>query len=447
MNKEKKLSKNFDLKILTVSHVGSRGEGVAKLYTEFDYKEQYYNFFIPFSLPNELILAKPNYLSTEGIRAELIELKQPSIERTEPQCKHFFKCGGCTLQHWNFKNYNIWKTNKVSSQINILSSNVEIKQMLTSSLKSRRHAKFIAKKTKSDTIVGFNEYKSYFISEIGECIILDERLIKLIKEIKVPVSRMLRVGQTINIHANVLDHGIDLLIDGIDNIPYKELTKFNESIMKTNVIRLNRSQPNQPNDLLFVKENTSLSNNTYSSTIFPPPGSFLQATIDGENAIIETVIKGLEKIKNKKLVCELFSGCGTITLPLLSKGFKINAYEIDTESVDAINFASKKQGHGNKVNSQSRNLKNNPLTSEELNKFNAIIIDPPRSGAKLQFLNIAHSKVPIIISISCNINTFVRDARVLIENNYKLKWVQPIDQFLFTPHVEVVGLFELNLVH
>ena len=181
----------------------------------------------------------------------------------------------------------------------------------------------------------------------------------------------------------------------------------------------------------------------YSSTIFPPPGSFLQATIDGENAIIETVIKGLEKINKKKLVCELFSGCGTITIPLLSRGFKINAYEIDTQSVKAINFASKKQGYGNKVNSQSRNLKNNPLTSEELNKFNAIIIDPPRSGAKSQFLNIAHSKVPIIISISCNINTFVRDAKILIENNYKLKWVQPIDQFLFT-HPTLKSLVYLN---
>ena len=447
MNKEKKLSKNFDPKILTISHIGSRGEGVANLYTEFDYKEQNYNFFIPFSLPHELIVAKPNYLSAEGIRAELIEIKQPSSERIEPECKHFFKCGGCTLQHWNFKSYNSWKIKRVSSQINTLYSNAEIKQMLTSSLRSRRHAKFIAKKTRSDTIIGFYEYKSHFISEIDKCIILDERLIKLIKEIKAPIAKILRLGQTINIHANILDNGIDVLIDGIDNIPYKDLTKFNEYLMKTNVVRLNRSNLNQPNDLLFVKENTGLSNNTYSSIIFPPPGSFLQATIDGENAIIETVFKGLEKINKKKIICELFSGCGTITLPLLSKGFKIDAYEIDTQSLDAVDFASRKQGHGNKVNTQSRNLKYNPLTSEELNKFDAIIIDPPRSGARSQFFNIAHSKVPIIISISCNINTFVRDAKVLIENNYELKWVQPIDQFLFTSHVEVVGLFELNLVN
>ena len=447
MSKEKKLSRNFDPQILTIDYIGSRGEGVAKLFTEIDYKEQNYNFFVPFSLPHELILAKPTYLSSDGVRAELIELKQLSPDRVEPKCKHFFKCGGCTLQHWNFKNYSSWKAKKVSSQIKIISSDGEIKEMLVSSLKSRRHAKFVAKKTKLGTVIGFYEYKSHFISEIDECIILDDQLTNLIKEIKEPISKILRIGQTINIHANVLDHGIDLLIDGIDKIPYKELTKFNEAMMKTNVIRLNRSQLNQPNDLLFVKENTSLSNHVYSSKIFPPPGSFLQATIDGENAIINTVIKGLEKINKKKLVCELFSGSGTITIPLLSKGYTINAYEIDDKSINAINIASKRQGYGNKVISQSRNLKSNPLTSEELKKFNAIIIDPPRSGARSQFLNITLSKVPIVISISCNINTFVRDAKILIENNYQLKWVQPIDQFLFSPHVEIVSLFELNLVN
>ena len=123
---------------------------------------------------------------------------------------------------------------------------------------------------------------------------------------------------------------------------------------------------------------------------------------------------------------------------------KINNPDVPKQ-VNAINIASKRQGYGNKVFSQSRNLKSNPLTSEELKKFNAIIIDPPRSGARSQFLNITLSKVPIVISISCNINTFVRDAKILIENNYQLKWVQPIDQFLFSPHVEIVSLFELNL--
>ena len=141
-------------------------------------------------------------------------------------------------------------------------------------------------------------------------------------------------------------------------------------------------------------------------------------------------------INHNKCYSILDLGCaeGELSVFLAKKGHDVTAVDISETQL-------------NKVNTKSRNLKNNPLTSEELNKFNAIIIDPPRSGAKSQFLNIAHSNVPIIISISCNINTFVRDAKILIQNNYELKWVQPIDQFLYTSHVEVVGLFELNLVN
>ena len=101
----------------------------------------------------------------------------------------------------------------------------------------------------------------------------------------------------------------------------------------------------------------------------------------------------------------------------------------------------------NNVVTENRNLKTTPLNPEELTKYDAIIIDPPRSGARLQFSNIARSKVPIVVSISCNINTFIRDSKLLIENNYELKWVQPIDQFLFSSHVEIVGFFEMSRVN
>ncbi len=120
------------------------------------------------------------------------------------------------------------------------------------------------------------------------------------------------------------------------------------------------------------------------------------------------------------------------------------AYEINIDSIKAINLAAKEQGFSNKINAFSRNLKNNPLTHIELNKFDVIIVDPPRSGAKIQFEKIALSKVSIVISISCNINSFISDAKILLQNNYELKWIQPIDQFLFTPHIELVGLFLLK---
>jgi 23S rRNA (uracil1939-C5)-methyltransferase len=178
--------------------------------------------------------------------------------------------------------------------------------------------------------------------------------------------------------------------------------------------------------------------------MLPPPGSFLQATKNGELTIIQSVLNGLEKLGNNINVCELYAGSGSITLPLLSKGFQVSAYEISNDAIIAINSAAKEQGFVNKVKAVTRNLKNNPLTFLELNKFDAIVIDPPRTGAQAQFINIAKSQVSTVISISCNINSFIKDAKILFENNYELKWVQPIDQFLFTQHIELVGLFQLR---
>ena len=155
-------------------------------------------------------------------------------------------------------------------------------------------------------------------------------------------------------------------------------------------------------------------------------------------------MKGLNENKKTKLICELFCGSGTITLPLLKKHYQIHAFELDNESLKAVDIASRKEGLGNRVKVKARDLKNFPLTPDELRKYGAIIVDPPRSGAHLQFSNIARSNVPTIISISCNVNTFIRDSKILIGSNYKLKWVQPIDQFLFSAHVELVALFQLR---
>ena len=440
----KKLYKNFNPTTLSISHMGSRGEGVSTLLTEINYIEKEYNFFIPFSLPNEKITVKPEHISSEGIRANILEIINASQERVEPECKHFFKCGGCILQHWDFQHYTQWKFKKIKTPISLISKKTEMKSIITSPLRSRRHAKFVAKKTKSNLLIGFNEYRSNFISEIDECIILDKRLLDLVKNIKEPLNKILQIGQIINIHANVLDFGIDLLIEGIENISYTSLLAFNESLIKKNVIRLNRTLKDKSNDLLFVTEKATLSNAPFFSYMLPPPGSFLQATKNGETTIIQSVLNGLEKLGDKINICELYAGSGSITLPLLSKGYKVSAYEINNEAINAINLAAKEQEFGNKVKAVARNLKNNPLTFLELDKFDAIVIDPPRTGAQSQFINIAKSEVPVIISISCNINSFIKDAKILFENNYELKWVQPIDQFLFTQHIELVGLFQLR---
>jgi 23S rRNA (uracil1939-C5)-methyltransferase len=440
----KKLSKNFNPQTLIVQNIGARGEGISNKFTEMNFIEKEYNFFIPFALPTEKIIVKPYYISSEGIRANIIEVIEPSSERIEAKCKHFFKCGGCILQHWDFQHYSKWKSNKVKNPIKLISSKTVIKEINTSPLNSRRHAKFVAKKTKSGVIIGFNEYRSNFISEIDDCIILDKKLIELVKNLNPYLNEILKIGQIINIHVNLLDFGIDMMIEGIENIPYSSLLPFTEKLIKKNIVRLTRKLKDNTNDLLFINDKTNLSNLSGTSYMLPPPGSFLQATRNGEMAILESITNGLKGLPQKLHICELFSGSGSITIPLLERGYKVDAYEINSDAINAIDIATKKQNLANKVKVYTRNLKTNPLSSFELQLFDVIIIDPPRSGAQSQFVNIAKSQVPLVISISCNINSFIKDAKILFESNYELKWVKPIDQFLFTQHIELVGLFELR---
>ena len=444
MNKLKKLPKNIDNKLLTIKNIGSRGEGVSILTTQINYIENDYTFFIPFTLPDEIVIVKPTLSTSEGVRAVLIEIKSPSPKRIDPKCEHFFQCGGCLLQHWDFEEYSNWKASKISLPILRLSPTTIIKPIKTSSIRSRRHAKFKAKKNKFNTVIGFNEYKSKFITKIEKCIIIDSVLEKLLHDLEKPLNKLLGVGDEIDIYTNLLDNGVDLLISGIDKIDYYKLNIFIEVVSKTSVIRLHRRLKDSTDELLFTKDLSSLSNKSFSSITFPPPGGFLQATVEGENAILESVIHGLKENKITKLICELFCGSGTITLPLLKKNYQVHAFELDNESLKAVDIASRKEGLSNRVKVKERDLKVSPLISDELSKFGAIIVNPPRSGAYLQFSNIAKSKVSIIISISCNIHTFLRDSKVLIASNYELKWVQPIDQFLFSAHVELVALFQLK---
>ena len=319
MNKLERLQKNIDNIILTIKYIGSRGEGISDLTTQINYLKSDYTFFIPFTLPNEVVVVKPTFSSNEGVRADLVEVKSPSPKRIDPKCEHFFQCGGCLLQHWNFEDYSFWKVNKISLPILKISPTTTIKKIKISSIKSRRHAKFKAKKNKSNTIIGFNEHRSKFIVKIEKCIIIVSELEKIIQNLEKPLHKLLGVGDEIDIHANLLDNGVDLLINGIDEIDYHKLNIFIEAISKSSVIRLHRRLKDSSNELLFTKDLANLSNKSFSTITFPPPGGFLQATVEGENAILESVMKGLDESKKTKLICELFCGSGTITIPLLKK--------------------------------------------------------------------------------------------------------------------------------
>ena len=164
---------------------------------------------------------------------------------------------------FTFRINSFWKVSKVSLPILKISPNTTIKTIKTSSTRSRRHAKFKAKKNKSNTIIGFNEYRSKFITKIQKCIIIESELEKLIHDIEKPLHKLLGIGDEIDVHANLLDNGIDLLISGIDEINYHKLNIFIDSLSKSSVIRFHRKLKDNTNELLFTKDLSSLSNKSF----------------------------------------------------------------------------------------------------------------------------------------------------------------------------------------
>ena len=175
--------------------------------------------------------------------------------------------------------------------------------------------------------------------------------------------------------------------------------------------------------------------------ILPPPGGFFQATKFAEEIMIKSILNYLNSHKKYKIL-ELFCGSGTFTIPLLKNKHKLYSIDLDESSINNLIKACKIQGLYNNLKTSIVNLFKNPVTNTFLDIFDIVIIDPPRMGAKNQFLKIAESKVKKVISISCNIKTFTSDAKILLDSGFKLKTLIPIDQFLYTSHLEIIAFFE-----
>ena len=170
-----------------------------------------------------------------------------------------------------------------------------------------------------------------------------------------------------------------------------------------------------------------------------PPDAFVQPTAQGEKIIREKV---MEEVENAKRIVELFAGCGALALPLATKGHHVSAFDLAENHILALSLAARLHGIGERVNVEVRNLHRRPLIGSEFDRVDAVILDPPRGGAARQATHLAASQVAVIAYVSCDPNSFARDAKVLIAGGYSLMDVMPFDQFLWSPHVELVGIFK-----
>jgi 23S rRNA (uracil1939-C5)-methyltransferase len=394
---------------LDILEVGGRGDGVAE--------QDGRRYFVPFTLPGETVEAEPREERGGGLAADLVQILAPSRHRVRAPCRHFGRCGNCVLQHWRLDAYGAWKTELIVRALSLQRVTAPpFEAMLEALPNERRRADLIVR----GGLAGFHERGSHRALDIAECHVLRPALFGLLPALRGILPGSLAADAVVN----ETDSGLDVLIR-----PHKRVKLSLEENQKlaafahaADLARLSWGERARP-EPIAMRRTPRLAFGEV--TIEPPPGAFLQATRRAEQAMRTTVATWLPGARK---VADLFAGVGTLTL---GQPFRTTLHELDKEAVAAV------AGLG----AVRRDLFRNPLLAAELKPFDAVVLDPPRAGAAAQAVELAKSKVDRIVYASCDPGTFARDARFLAEGGYRLEKLMPIDQFLWSVHVELIALF------
>ncbi len=353
----------------------------------------------------------------------------PGPHHQTPPCHHFPNCGGCQLQHLDDESYAAFLTDRITGALAAQGLTAPIRPPALSPPRTRRRAALHAESKGGTVTLGFSEGASHNIVDLRECWILTPGLFALIAPLRKLFARVLK-GRA-RLHLTELDQGVDVLIEGKITDSLAAVEAITAFCGANGIARLAIDDGIGP-ETRWEPQGTTI---TLGGVAVPfPAGSFLQATREGEGALVNAV---REVIGGATLCADLFAGLGTFALSLPGK---IYAAEAGRDAILALQSGASRAGRT--VFAEHRDLFRRPLTSAECDRFQAIILDPPRAGAKEQVAQLAESKVPIIAYVSCNPSSFARDADILCKAGYTLDWVQPVGQFRWSTHVELAARFE-----
>jgi 23S rRNA (uracil1939-C5)-methyltransferase len=410
---------------LNILEVGARGDGVAE--------EGGQRYFVPFTLPGEIVEAEPREQRGEGVVADLIEVVAPSRHRERPPCAHFGTCGGCALQHWRADVYAQWKVSLIEralAQRGVQAPPFE--KMLLGASEERRRVDFVLRRQGKRVLAGFHARGSASIVDVGTCVIARPALAALLAPLRKALGAILPDGAAADAIANETDSGVDVLLRPHKRLDLtldrrQALVAFAE---KANLARVSWGDRARAEPIVTRRAPLLLLGGV---AIEVPPGAFLQASKRAEATMRAAVTAWAGDAPR---LADLFAGVGALTF---GRAGKTSLFESDKAAVEAASAAARKHG-GNRVAVEKRDLFRNPLTAQELDGFDAIVLDPPRAGAAAQVTELARCKVKTIVYASCDPGSFARDARALQDGGYRLEKLMPIDQFLWSSHIESIAL-------
>jgi 23S rRNA (uracil1939-C5)-methyltransferase len=355
---------------------------------------------------------------------------EPGSGHQQPPCRHFPECGGCQLQHVTDEAYRAFLSNRVAGALAQHRLETEIRAPHLSPPNSRRRATLRAISAGKQVVIGFNAARSKRIVDMRECHILRPELFALIEPLRDLLSGALQVPAVAEIRLTLADQGADVLLSGVqaEGLEAAEaLPRFGEA---HGLARLSVDD-GYGAETRYEPEPVTV---TLSGVpVVLPPGAFLQATEDGERALVEAV---REAVGEPGRSADLFAGIGTFALALEGESV---AAEASREAALTLQMAARRSGKA--VSVEHRDLYRRPYDARELAAFDAVILDPPRAGAEEQVRQLAVSEVPQIAYVSCNPATFARDAAMLVGGGYRLDWARPVGQFRWSTHIELAASF------
>jgi len=402
-----------------IDSIGAKGDGVASG-----------PVYAPLTLPGERVRAE-----RQGDRAEVEAILVPSPDRVTPPCPHFGDCGGCSLQHWASAPYLAWKADQVRQALSRERIETEILPTFASPPHARRRLALHARAVGKGVALGFKARRSWRLVEIGVCPIAHPALVAAFPALAALAKPFLEHPKSApTLHVTRTETGLDVDVTGIERrsggLSADARVQAAERAAAGDFARVTLA-----GEIVYQARAPMV--RLGPAIVALPPGGFLQAVPEAEAAMAAFAV---EAIDGANRVADLFCGVGTFSFRLAEVA-SVTAVDVSAASIKALIAASGAPGLKS-ITAEARDLTRRPMLAAEMKRLDAVLFDPPRAGAAEQAREIAASKAPIAIGVSCDPATFARDARILVDGGFRLTKVLPVDQFLWSPHVELVGVFE-----
>jgi 23S rRNA (uracil1939-C5)-methyltransferase len=395
--------------------------------------------YVPRTLPGERVRARVLGKRGEGMAGELDEVLEASAERVAPVCTHFGACGGCALQHWRADAYLSWKSGLLEAALRRAGYAPSLAPIVAVGEHARRRMDLAARRHRGALLLGLHASRGGEVVDLDACHVLDPHLFALIAPLRATLADLAAMRREASVFVNLLDGGADILLRTDASLTANDRTALAAFARTHGVARIAWARGTGPAETACELRAPAIA--FAGVSVAPPPGAFLQAAREGEAAIVAAVLAGLSaRLPPRARVAELYAGCGTLTFALASR-VAVEAFEGDAAAAAALMSAANRAGLAGRITAHRRDLVRQPLLAADLNRFAAVVLDPPHTGAAAQVTQIAASKIARVIYVSCNPATLARDAGALRAAGFALHAAVPIDQFTWSARLESVCVF------